>query len=73
MMPDITQLALGVSRERQRKGRLCRIPGAGGIKTLRLLPGQLHLMYGFCVVVARLNKRSGELGDAIVDLFVASG
>jgi high-affinity nickel-transport protein len=44
----------------------------GGIEALGLLAGQLHLKGGFWVVVVRLNESFGELGYAIVGLFVLS-
>jgi high-affinity nickel-transport protein len=46
--------------------------GVGGIEALGLLAGQLHPKSGFWVVVARLNQSFGELGYAIVGLFVLS-
>lgn len=44
----------------------------GGIEALGLLAGQLHLRGGFWVMVVRLNESFGELGYAIVGLFVLS-
>jgi len=44
----------------------------GGIEALGLLAGQLHPTGGFWIVVVRLNRSFGELGYAIVGLFVLS-
>jgi nickel/cobalt transporter (NiCoT) family protein len=44
----------------------------GGIEALGLLAGQLHLRGGFWVMVVRLNESFGEIGYAIVVLFVLS-
>jgi nickel/cobalt transporter (NiCoT) family protein len=44
----------------------------GGIEALGLLAGQLHLRGGFRAMVVRLNEGFGEIGFAIVLLFVLS-
>jgi nickel/cobalt transporter (NiCoT) family protein len=46
--------------------------GVGGIEALGLLAGQLHPTGGFWMVVVRLSQSFGELGYAIVGLFVLS-
>jgi high-affinity nickel-transport protein len=44
----------------------------GGIEVLALIADQFHPTGGFGVVTVRLNGSVGELGDAIVGLFVLS-
>ena len=44
----------------------------GGIEALGLVAGQLHLRGGFWVMVVSLNESFGEIGYAIVVLFVLS-
>lgn len=44
----------------------------GGIEALGLIAGQLHLRGGFWVMVVSLNESFGEIGYAIVVLFVLS-
>jgi len=44
----------------------------GGIEVLGLIAGQFHPKGGFWVVTAHLNESLGELGYAIVGLFVLS-